>query len=154
MKLGCYVIVDDASYLFKAWHNFNREHLYKLRGFLPAFRRNVFFGDSGFEFMIKTSTCVSKVHFWQPSYKVISAFVMIGSFQFDNLTGHSSRKEAELKSYKDHCRFSLSGPPARRSKANLRIINPYGEPVCRLKDAAHQSAWHRQITLFCNKRVQ
>ena len=66
------------------------------------------------------------------TYKVISVFVVIGSFQFDNLTDQSSGKEAELKSYKDHCRLSLSRLPGRRSKANLGIINPYGEPVCRL----------------------
>ena len=113
------------SHPFKAWHNFNREHFYKSSGFLPAFRRNVFFGVSGFEFITKTSARVSKVSFLTAvlTYKVISAFVVIGSFQFDNLTGQSSGKEAELKSYKDHCRLSLSRPPARCLKVNLGITH-------------------------------
>ena len=75
---------------FKQWdlkiQFIGREHFYKSSGFLPAFRPNVFFGVSGFQFIIcKQAHVYQKFHFLTAvlTYKVISAFVVIGSFQFD-----------------------------------------------------------------------
>ena len=52
-----------------------------------------------------------------------------------------AEKEAELKSYKDHCRLSSSRPPPSYSKAK----NTYGEPVWRLN-----ATWERRciVTLL------
>ena len=50
-------------------------------------------------------------------------------FSLSQAMTRGEKKEAELKSYKDHCRLSSSRRPPSYSKGN----NPYGEPVCRLK---------------------
>ena len=98
-----------------------QERFYKSSGFLPAFRQNVFFGVSGQPTVL---TC-KQVHMYQ---KFDSRLDLQGHFRFScdwfisiNLTDQSNGKEAELKSYKDHCRLSLSRLLARHSKANLGI---------------------------------
>ena len=118
---------------FKAWHNFNNGiWKYNLLAGNAFINRTVFFqlfvemfSSEFLDNCTYMQTRLSKVSFLTAvlTYKVIFAFVVIGSFQFDNLTDQSSGKEAELKSYKDHCRLSLSRPPARRSKVNLGITH-------------------------------
>ena len=120
-----------------------REHSYKSSGFLPAFHRNVFFGVSGFRFITTVLTCeqghmYQKIHFLTPvlTYKVISTFIVIGSFQFDNLTDQSSRKGGRIQIIQGQLQAppSLTRPlafdhtPFKSKSRN----NPYGEPVCRL----------------------
>ena len=72
------------------------------------------------------------------TYKVTSAFVVIGSFHFDNLTDQSSGKGGRTQIVQGPIAGSpsLTRPnPLAFDRALLQSKsrnNPYGEPVCRL----------------------
>ena len=91
-------------HLFKAWHNFNsgiwKYNLLAGNNFINW--AVFFFGVSGFKFITtysKQAHMYQKFHFLTAvlTYKVISTFVVIGSFQFDNLTDQSSVKRGRTQ---------------------------------------------------------